>query len=72
MNSQPPSHDRLTELEIKLGFTEDLVDTLNRTVAEQQRQIASLQDQLRAIYSQMRQQGSSEKSDPRDEIPPHY
>ena len=30
---------RLTELEVKLGFAEDLLDALNRTVYRQQQQI---------------------------------
>lgn len=63
---------RLTELEIKLSFTEDLVDELNRTVARQQEMIRLLQDELRTLFQQMRQLSAEEKSDPRAEIPPHY
>ena len=63
---------RLTDLEVKACFTEDLVDTLNLLVARQQLQIDGL---LREI-SQLRQQPTD--SDPgafrslRDELPPHY
>lgn len=63
---------RLTELEIKLSFTEDLVDELNRTMAHQQEQILLLQDELRALFQQMQQMGPAEKTDLRDDIPPHY
>lgn len=63
---------RLTELEIKLSFTEDLVDTLNQTVTRQQEQIALLQDQLRAVFQQMQQMAPGEQADLREEIPPHY
>jgi SlyX protein len=65
--------DRLTELEIKLSLTEDLVDELNRTVFRQQEQIDLLQAQLRVLYGQM--QANAEPVEPRnlkDEIPPHY
>ena len=65
--------DRLTELEIKLSLTEDLVETLNRTVYRQQEQIDLLQAQLRLLYGQM--QAPAEPAEPRnlrDEIPPHY
>ena len=65
--------DRLTELEIKMSLTEDLVETLNRTVFRQQEQIDLLQAQLRLLYSQM--QANAEPAEPRnlrDEIPPHY
>ena len=64
---------RLTELEIKLSLTEDLVDELNRTVFRQQEQIDLLQAQLRLLYGQM--QARPEPEEPRnlrDEIPPHY
>jgi SlyX protein len=68
--------DRLTELEIKISLTEDLLEELNRTVYRQQQQIDLLQAQLRHVYGQM-QAGvdAAESSEPRnlrDEIPPHY
>ena len=65
--------DRLTELEIKMSLTEDLVDELNRTLFRQQEQIDLLQAQLRLLYSQM--QARPEFEEPRnlrDDIPPHY
>ncbi len=66
--------DRLTELEIKLGLTEHLVDELNRTVFRQQEQLDLMQEQLRLLYKQMQasQGGPSEPRSLRDEIPPHY
>jgi len=54
-------HARLTELEIKLSFTEDLVDDLNSTVARQQEQILLLQDELRTLFQQMQQMAPVEK-----------
>ena len=66
-------NERLTELEIKLSLTEDLVEELNRTVYRQQEQIDLLQAQLRLLYGQM--QSNAEPVEPRnlrDEIPPHY
>ena len=68
--------DRMTELEIKLSLTEDMVEELNRMVFRQQEQLDLLQAQLRHLYRQM--QNQSEGADPvatatpRDEIPPHY
>jgi SlyX protein len=66
-------NDRLTELEIKLGLTENLVDELSRTIFRQQEQLDLLQAQLRLLYRQM--QSGAEPGEPlslRDEIPPHY
>ena len=68
-----PTNDRLTELEIKLSLTEDLVDELNRTVFRQQEQLDLLQAQLQLLYKQM--QSATNPAEPRnlrDEIPPHY
>jgi SlyX protein len=63
---------RLTDLEIKIGFTEDLVDHLNQIIIRQQQQIDAL---LRAM-SQLKQQGEEAASGGfrslRDELPPHY
>ena len=64
---------RLTELEIKLSLTEDLVDELNRTVFRQQEQLDLLQAQLQLLYKQMQSAtGPAEPRNLRDEIPPHY
>ncbi len=63
---------RITELEIKLSYSEDLLDTLNALVARQQQDISTL---LREV-SQLRQQGAEPSmaaaSNVRDELPPHY
>lgn len=62
---------RLTEIEVKLGFTEDLLDELNRTVYRQQQQIDQLQQELRALRQQVSAM-PSERQNLNDEIPPHY
>jgi SlyX protein len=67
------SESRITELETKLSFAEDMLDTLNQTVIRQQRQLDSLQEQLRLLHQQVRDsQSDAEPSTPREEIPPHY
>jgi SlyX protein len=63
---------RLAEMEIKLSYAEDLIDTLNKTVFRQQEQIDLLQQQLTALHRQMQEGGSNEQRDLREEIPPHY
>ena len=66
--------DRLTELEIKLSLTEDLVEELNRTVFRQQERIDLLQEQLRLLYKRIQAQSPAptEPRDLRDDIPPHH
>ncbi len=72
---QAPGADteqRLTELEIKASYADDLLDTLNQLVVRQQEQI----DLLLREVSRLRQRGEPEAApavrDPRDELPPHY
>lgn len=64
---------RLAEIEIKLSFSEDLLEELNRTVFLQQQQIEQLQQELRAMRRQLQTDGSSAApGDLREEAPPHY
>lgn len=66
---------RLTALEVKVTFTEDLVEELNRTVARQQQQIELLLREVVQLGQQLEQAGADERGspgNPRDEIPPHY
>jgi SlyX protein len=67
---------RLTDLEIKVAFQEDLIETLNLTVARQQQQLDLLQAQFRTLYQQVRASASNAltaaETDPHHEIPPHY
>jgi SlyX protein len=64
--------ERLTELEVKLAFAEDLLETLNATVYRQQQEIEALQRQVRELREQLMAQSPAEPRGLRDEIPPHY
>ena len=63
---------RLTELEIKASFNEDLLDQLNQVIIRQQQQI----DLLLRELAQLRQPAvGGDLAAPRslrDELPPHY
>ena len=61
--------ERITNLEIKLSFTEDLIEQLNQTVYKQQQQIEFLYRELKFIKEQA---SSSSGGSPKDEIQPHY
>ncbi len=63
---------RLTELEIKASFAEDLVDQLNQVIVRQQQQIDVLVQQLSQLKSQQQGIGAAEFRSLRDELPPHY
>lgn len=62
---------RLTELEVKLAFADDLLDTLNRTVYRQQEQIEQLERQVRELREMLLSLPQEQRS-LRDELPPHY
>lgn len=63
---------RLSEIEIKLSFTEDLVEELNRAVVRQQQQIADLEQQVRDLRLQLQRNMPAESAAPGHEVPPHY
>jgi SlyX protein len=63
---------RLTELEIKASFSEDLVDHLNAAIVRQQQLIEQLARELRQLREQLPSDGSGTVRSLRDERPPHY
>ena len=64
--------ERITNLEVKLSFSEDLLEELNQTVYKQQQQIDALIKEVKALKLQMASNMTSDGNSPRDEIPPHY
>ncbi|MFM6921777.1 MAG: SlyX family protein [Polynucleobacter victoriensis] len=64
--------ERITNLEVKLSFSEDLLEELNQTVYKQQQQIDALIKEVKALKLQMASNLPSDGNSPRDEIPPHY
>ncbi len=64
--------DRLTELEIKLGFAEDLLDAMNRTLFRQQQQIDQMHRDMRELRSQLESSLPGDRNAPADDVPPHY
>ena len=65
------TEDRITNLEIKLSFTEDLIEKLNQIVYKQQQQIEFLYRELTSIKEQASSSGGGSGS-LKDDIPPHY
>lgn len=64
--------ERLNELEIKISYTEDLLDELNRTIYRQQQQIDLLINEVRNLRDQAGNAEPGETRTLRDEMPPHY
>ncbi|MBI4995716.1 MAG: SlyX family protein [Rhodocyclales bacterium] len=65
-------NERLTELEVKSAFAEDMLDSLNTTVYRQQQQIDRLLREVKELREQIAATAPAEGRSLRDEIPPHY
>ena len=63
---------RLTDLEVKASFAEDLVDHLNELVVRQQQQIDLLMREVGKLKDRAPGDGPGGPRDARDDIPPHY
>ncbi|MET0207425.1 MAG: SlyX family protein [Burkholderiaceae bacterium] len=63
---------RITELEIKASFAEDLMDHLNDQVARQQSQIEALVREITQLRRQIPEGRPDGPGSLRDERPPHY
>ena len=66
------TNHRLTELEIKASFTEDLFEQLNQVVIRQQQQIDTLVREVERLRQQILDAGSGGSSRSGDDLPPHY
>jgi SlyX protein len=64
--------ERLTDLEIKASFTEDLVDRLNEIVIRQQLAIDLLRREITLLNRQAADAEPATARSLRDELPPHY
>jgi SlyX protein len=65
------TEERLTQVEIKLSYTEDLLDDLNLMVYRQQQQIDALIREVSALRRQAPEAGAMPRN-LRDELPPHF
>jgi SlyX protein len=63
---------RLTDLEIKASFTEDLLDQLNLVIVRQQQQIDMLVAEVMDLKQQSSAAQSTEPRNLRDDLPPHF
>ncbi len=62
---------RLTDLEIKASFTEDLLEQLDQVIIRQQQQIDLLVREVSRLQ-QRHTDGLDSPRSPTDDLPPHY
>jgi len=64
---------RIDELENQLAFQDELIESLNTTVAKQDREILELKHQFNRLSERLKEIGdASPGAAPQDETPPHY
>lgn len=69
--------DRLTEIETKLAWQDDLLDALNKTVSLQQKQIDQMEKICRMLIERLKEvtdllDSQQQAGGAVDEKPPHY
>lgn len=72
METSDATQTRLTELEIKLSYTEHQLEQLDAVVIRQQQQIDALMTELRRLRQASQTETLPGTSSLRDELPPHY
>ena len=64
---------RVDELESQLAFQDELIESLNSTVARQDFEILELKQQINRVAERLREIGETTPgAAPQDETPPHY
>ena len=72
MDTTPKIDRRLTDLEIKASFTEDLLDQLNQVIVRQQQEIAMLIREVQDLRLQIPDKHDVSMQLAIQNIPPHY
>lgn len=68
------THADITDLQIKIAYLENTVDTLNDVIAQQDKALKDLQDQLKLLYKflEIRDDDGIAPFDLLADRPPHY
>jgi SlyX protein len=73
MEPENTTNQRLTELEIKASFTEDLLDQLDKVIVRQQQQIDALLREVAELKAAPVRDGDiTTTRSLRDDLPPHF
>lgn len=66
--------ERLDELESRLAFQDDLIDSLNKVIIRQDREITHIAAQLKDLFTRISEQAepAATGTSAKGENPPHY
>jgi SlyX protein len=72
---EPGTEARLDELESRLAFQEDLIESLNEIIARQDRDLIRLEQRVKSLGDKLNdlgEAGALPGISPGHEVPPHY
>ena len=72
MQNDPAIDQRLTQLEIKATYTEDLIEQLEQIIVQQQQQIGLLLREVAELRLPSPDGGLGAARSLRDDLPPHF
>jgi len=73
MDNQQPLEARIEQLEMKVAFQEDNIETLNQEIFEQQRRIQQLIEQVTLLAVKLKESEPNQLASEKEEMrPPHY
>ena len=75
MPVDPIIESRLDELESRLAFQDDLIESLNEIIARQDRELGRLVLRVKALADKLNDfadSGAMPGASPEHEVPPHY
>ena len=65
--------ERIEQLEMKVAFQEDNIDTLNNEMFDQQRKIQMLSEQISQLVKKLKEAEPNQLAPEKEEVPPpHY
>jgi SlyX protein len=66
------SDERLVEIEIRVAYQDDLLQTLNEVVVDQQRQLIRLEELCKLLGQRIKNMAEPDGMNQGVELPPHY
>ena len=63
---------QLIQLETKIAYQEDTIQTLNEVMSQQQQQINRLENTLKVLLRRVQANSGSVEGINQNELPPHY
>jgi SlyX protein len=72
--ANPDLEQRVDELESRLAFQDDLIESLNQVITRQDREITTMASQIKDLFTRVSEQAETATpgAEAEHETPPHY